>query len=380
MDSSKRQVLPECHMPEIVNCNNENSKDDLEHNREDLEGVSKTTPKEVESSPYNNEDVEDGNEEESQDETDNEDDVEQGNNKSDQVPSEAKRKASITSGALTEPCSSPSCDKDDDGSLSDEGQPCPIGEEGSSPSEVAGSDRDESVEEDTQPSVLDDVTAYEQDILLVDMIQDDFELFENVPQESVLKLGPTRVTEAPKQRPVGVVKTLTPRIYGASLEFKEESSSVDTYDGSPDVTEQESRTWKPQCSRNPSPTQSSTWPSTENTSLPDANNNLVNRVLERSQPIQTVKSLQNNFPPPMTARIGSLIKNPPNMKEVRRHKSKSYCRQYFSDSLFCRYKICHFQHLPKAGDEKLCIETVMRFAKKPMCLQKAGEFSNYLVT
>lgn len=221
MDSSKRQVLPECHMPEIVNCNNENSKDDLEHNRKDLEGVSKATPKEVESSPYNNEDVEDANEEESQDETDNEDDVEQGNNKSDQVPSEAKRKASITSGALTEPCSSPSCDEDDDGSLSD-GQPSPIGEEGSSPSEVAGSDRDKSVDEDTQPSVLDDITAYEQDILLVDMIQDDFELFEKLPQERVLKLGPTRVTEAPKHRPVGVVKTLTPRIGGASLEFKEE--------------------------------------------------------------------------------------------------------------------------------------------------------------
>ena len=221
MDSSKRQVLPECHMPEIVNCNNKNSKNDIEHNREDFLGVSKTTPKEVESSPYNNEDVEDGNEEESQDETDNEDDVEQGNNKSDKVPSEAKRKTSITSGALTEPSSSPSCDEDDDGSLSDEGQPSPIGEEGSSPSEVAGSDRDESVEEDTQPSVLDDVTAYEQDILLVDMIQDDFELFENLPRESVLKLGPTRVTEAPKHRPVGVVKTLTPRIHGASLEFKE---------------------------------------------------------------------------------------------------------------------------------------------------------------
>ncbi|KAI4818328.1 hypothetical protein KUCAC02_011672, partial [Chaenocephalus aceratus] len=372
MDSSKRQVLPECHMPEIVNCNNENSKDDLEHNRKDLEGVSKATPKEVESSPYNNEDVEDANEEESQDETDNEDHVEQGNNKSDQVPSEAKRKASITSGALTEPCSSPSCDEDDDGSLSDEGQPSPIGEEGSSPSEVAGSDRDKSVEEDTQPSVLDDITAYEQDILLVDMIQDDFELFEKLPQERVLKLGPTWVTEAPKHRPVGVVKTLTPRIGGASLEFKEESSSVDTYDGSIDVTEQESRTWRPQCSRNPAPTQSSTWPSTEYTSLPDANNNLVNRVLERSQPIQTVKSLQNNFPPLMTARIGPLIKNPPNMTEVRCHKSKSYCRQYFSDSLFCRFKICHFQHVPKAGDEKLCIETVTRFAKKPMCLQKAG--------
>ncbi|KAF3833673.1 hypothetical protein F7725_024877 [Dissostichus mawsoni] len=120
----------------------------------------------------------------------------------------------------------------------------------------------------------------------------------------------------------------------------------------------------------------------------------------RSQPIQTVKSLQNNFPPPMTARIGeermttcillalitphfviglqsrSLIKNPPNMKEVKRHKSKSYCRQYFSDSLFCRYKICHFQHVPKEGDEKLCIETVMRFAKIPMCLQKAGYYQN----
>lgn len=52
-------------------------------------------------------------------------------------------------------------------------------------------------------SALDEVTAYERDILLVDVTQDDAELFENVPQKSVLKLGPVRFSEDLKCRPLG---------------------------------------------------------------------------------------------------------------------------------------------------------------------------------
>lgn len=213
----KRKSSPGSLMPQIVNDNNENSKDDLEHGIEESDGVSTnfkplTTPREPQSSPSNDKDLDDSNEEESQDETDCEDDVERGNKKSEQVPSDPKIKATLTTGVLTEPHSSPSSDEDDGGT------------EGWSPSEMARGERDHTKAEaagDTEQGILDEFTAFEQDILLVDVIQGDPELFENLPQKSLLKLGPIRVTEAPKTRPIGVVKKLLQRSHGASLDFEQ---------------------------------------------------------------------------------------------------------------------------------------------------------------
>lgn len=221
----KHKMLPGRHRSQIVEGNNENSKDYLEHGTEESEGVSTNSKPlatlwDPQSSASNDEDAVDGNEEESQDETDCDDDVEQGNKKSEQVPSDYKIKATLTSGVLTEPCSSPSSDEDDIGAFSDEGQPRSARDEGSSPSEITSSERDQTEGEavgDTQQSILDEFTAYEQDILLVDVIQDDPELFENLTQESLLKLGPSRITEPPKNRPIGVL----PRIDGASPELKQ---------------------------------------------------------------------------------------------------------------------------------------------------------------
>lgn len=230
INTRKHKILPGCHMLHIVNSNNENSDNtnNLEHGSDEMEGVSancNTILRDPQSSPSNVEDVDDGNDEkESQDGTGCEYDVEQGNKKSEQVPSDPKIKGTLTSGALTKPSSSPSSDDDDGGAFSDERQACSTREEGSSPSEIAGSESDETDAEaagDTQCSILDEFTAYKQDILLVDVIQDDPELFENVPQERLLKLGPTRVTESPKTRPIGVVKTLLPKIGEAFLELKQ---------------------------------------------------------------------------------------------------------------------------------------------------------------
>ncbi|XP_031143062.2 uncharacterized protein topaz1 isoform X2 [Sander lucioperca] len=375
INTRKHKILPGCHMLHIVNSNNENSDNtnNLEHGSDEMEGVSANC------------NVDDGNDEkESQDGTGCEYDVEQGNKKSEQVPSDPKIKGTLTSGALTKPSSSPSSDDDDGGAFSDERQACSTREEGSSPSEIAGSESDETDAEaagDTQCSILDEFTAYKQDILLVDVIQDDPELFENVPQERLLKLGPTRVTESPKTRPIGVVKTLLPKIGEAFLELKQSLTPV--HCDSPDITdESDSRPWRPQCSSIASETQSNTWPATEkqtkNLGQPDANNNHVNGVLERSWPIQTVNSLRNHIPPLVTARDAPWIPNPANMTAFKRQKSNVYCRQYFSESLSCGFKMCRFQHVPVDGDEKLCIETVIRFTKNPTCLQKAGAvFTGY---
>ncbi|TKS88907.1 Testis- and ovary-specific PAZ domain-containing protein 1 [Collichthys lucidus] len=310
INTCKHKTLLGSHLPPIANRNSKNSKDYLEHGVKQLEGVwtnlkPQSPPREPQCSANSdedvndsNEDVNDGDEEESQDETDSNDYVEQ-----EQVPLDPKMEASVSSDALTDPCSSPSRDEVDGG------WPCWTKEEGSNLPETAGSGRDETKAEaagDTKRSILDEFTAYEQDILLVDVIQDDPELFENLPQESLLKLGPTRATEAPK------TKTLIPRIDAPSEELKPRLTrvNIDFHCDSPDIK-------------------------------------------------------------------GPWIPNPANMAEFRRQKS-NYCRQYFSESLSCGFKMCRFQHVPMEGDEKFCIETVTRLTKYPMSLQKAGTvFTSY---
>ena len=152
-DTSKHLKLPGHHMPQIGEGDHQNGRDQHEgHVNEEMEGVS------------------------CQDNTDSEDDMEQGDR------------------SLSEPCSSPS--SDDESLLSER-------EERLSPSEMVGSER-------TDDNLLDEFTAYEQDILLINVIHDP-ELFENLPEESPQKLGPPRVSDAPKTRPTGAVNTLSQR-------------------------------------------------------------------------------------------------------------------------------------------------------------------------
>ncbi|XP_023116713.2 uncharacterized protein topaz1 [Amphiprion ocellaris] len=398
-------------MPQIVNGNIESSKDYLEHSTEGLEGVTASfktltdsTPRESQSSPCSNdsvddssengvdgnEDVFDNKEEESQDETDYEDNEELGNRSSEQVAIDPQEKAALRLGFLPDPCSSPSSEEVNSAGFSNEGRQHPGSENGSSSSEIAASEREKTKAEaagDCQPSILDEFTAYEQDILLVDVIQDDPALFDNLPKQSLLKLGPSRVTEAPKRTPPAVVKILSSRMGGASPELKQRLAPVigDFHCNSPDIKEEHvSRPWRPQCSTNPTETQNNTCPATykqtKNVGQSDANSNYVNGGLERSQPIQTVSSSHTLqlIPPLMSIGTGSWMTPSTNITDFIRKKSNSYCRHYFSESLSCGFKLCRFQHLPVEGDEKFCVDTVARFVKNPVCLHKAGAvFTGY---
>ncbi|XP_026202763.1 uncharacterized protein topaz1 isoform X1 [Anabas testudineus] len=370
-DLTKHDMLPEHNMTQISS-ESFQSCEEYGYCNEELDGMS--SEYKTLSTLSSVGDMSESNEEESQEETYYEDDVEHGNCSSDQVPINSKVKTTPTSGGLTEPCSPPSSDKDDGGVFSDEGQTCFAKEEGLNQSETTYHEKDTAeTASDTRPSVLDEFTAYEHDILLVDVIQDDPELFENLPEQGLLRLGPTRVSEIPK--PSGVLKTLSSKVDGASKESERRLTpvNVDFHWSSRDVTEErDSRPWRPQCSKTPN-TRLATDKQTRNLSQLDANNNYVSSGMERSQPIPTVNSSHNIPPPPFTTvKNGPRITSLANVTEFRRQKSNSYCRQYFSESLSCGFKMCRFQHVPADGDEKFCVETVMRFAKNPMCLQKAG--------
>ncbi|XP_074543778.1 uncharacterized protein topaz1 isoform X2 [Halichoeres trimaculatus] len=269
--------------------------------------------------------------------------------------------------------SSSSCSGDDDvGSFGDEDQLSSPREELMGPCEASDQSKVKAAG-DPRRGVLDELTAFEQDILLVDVIQDDKELFENLPQKSLLKLGPNRITETLKTRKDKASVDLLQRLNPVKIVFK-----CDSPDGK---DESNSRSWRPQSSSNSATRQSCTWTAREKLSKtsaqPDANNNHINGGLERSQPIQTVIS-QHNRVPALTLKKNGPWNNLTNMAELRHKQPNSYCRQYFSESLSCGFKTCWSLHVPMDGDEKFCIETVVRFTKNPMCLQKAvAVFTGY---
>lgn len=113
---------------------------------------------------------------------------------------------------VVEPHSSSSSDEDDGGAV-----------ESSLSVSARGEMQQPSAEAACNPrlDILDEFSAFEQDILLVDVIQDDPELFENLPQESLLKLGPTRVNESSQKNRLTGVNTLLQRSHGVSLDLEQ---------------------------------------------------------------------------------------------------------------------------------------------------------------
>ncbi|XP_061616951.1 uncharacterized protein topaz1 isoform X2 [Phyllopteryx taeniolatus] len=278
------------------------------------------------------------------------------------------------SAVLAKATSSPSTLDDDGEACNCEGPPSSASEPGSSSSELADDDDDN--DDDGCPSksgaggdahlcILDEFTAYQRDILLVNVNQDDSDLFGNLPQESLLKLGPNRVHEDPKTLVTyGVSQTLKPSLTPVNINLQCTS---------PDDEENSGRPWRPKKGSSSPKSQSNIFMGKSN-----ASSNTSRGFLERHVHIQAVNELHNSVPSPWTVRNGPSMPNPANNTEPRCQKFNSYCRLFFSESQSCGYKKCRFLHVPMEGDEKFCVNTVACFTKNPMCLQKAGAlFTSY---
>lgn len=202
-DIRKRTSISGHHDPEIVNGHSEsyrNNSEQLEKVSSDCKFLTHNSKRALQSSPNSDGDVVDGYEDKNQKETDEAHGVQE-------------------SEQQNEPCSSPSSADDDNDDEecesgvfhSEEDSPA-AREEGSSLPEISNEDETKAdADGDSQSCTLDEFTAYEQDILLVDVIKEDPELFGNVPQESLLKLGPTRVSEVPITTRTGGVSSLGQR-------------------------------------------------------------------------------------------------------------------------------------------------------------------------
>ncbi|XP_077363908.1 uncharacterized protein topaz1 isoform X2 [Festucalex cinctus] len=257
-------------------------------------------------------------------------------------------------------------DDDDDGeTVNGEGQPSSVSQPGSSsPERADGEGRPAESEAglDTRLRVLDEFTAYQHDILLVDVNLDDSDLFGNLPQESLLKLGPNRLHQDPKTLPT----------YGASQTLKQSWTpvNINLRCGSPDNEESSSRPWRP---KNASPKAKRVVFNQETHTQPMASfasrNHVIRGLQQRDEHIEVVNESHNPDP-----RLGSVRKAPllPTTTKKTGPKLESYCWKFFSESQSCNYKMCRFLHAPMEGDEKFCVNTVASFTKNPMSLQKAG--------
>ncbi|CAB1320703.1 unnamed protein product [Coregonus sp. 'balchen'] len=262
---------------------------------------------------------------------------------------------------------------------------------------------------DPKADLLDEFTAYEQDILVVDVLLDDPELFGSVPQDSDPRPGSTRGGRGPRTRTtIGAGRALPLR--GAGPSWATEKGSTTGTDGPPGsktdqriiihIKDEESagRSWRPVASPNPKPAlvHSNSWPPTLHALHPDQGGTdcdynyspMKEEISERAQAIQTLNSFKSTLPYLMTGdswcnavekaeRTDSCVVPQPHVK-TQRHQTPAlkdtltYCKYYFSMS-DCFHKTCWFLHVPKKGDEKFCVETVLRFVRSsnPVCLQRA---------
>lgn len=197
-DANRAAPSPEPHSAQIVN-RNENTKyysEKMEVISSSFRALTDGTKGRPQSSSNDDKDASEQNEEDVLEYSDHEDTIKESSKSSEQGSPEPKMKTNHGPGVQTEPCSSLSCDEEDQESFRDE------------------------ADGDCQLNVLDEFTAYERDVLLVEVTQDDPELFQNLPKQSLVNLGPVRRAVEPiKHTPKKV--TFSPRIDGSSSELEQ---------------------------------------------------------------------------------------------------------------------------------------------------------------
>uniref|UniRef100_A0A8C6SIZ2 Protein TOPAZ1 n=1 Tax=Neogobius melanostomus TaxID=47308 RepID=A0A8C6SIZ2_9GOBI len=219
------------------------------------------------------------------------------------------------------------------------------------------------------PEALDEVEAYEQDILLVDVFQDDSDLFEKLPLKGLLKLGPVRTSDNPEPGCKKMVKIMPPTSESSKIAQRSSITPVnlDFLRDSPEDSPR--RSWRPQYNSTSSALQCGSIK--QHKLMGSSEGNCINTEQERTVHFPTEN--MSHISPSLASRLGFITRNTstPNEADIRWQKP-AYCRNYFSESLNCGFKACRFHHVPMDGDEKFCTETLARFVKNPACLHKAG--------
>ncbi|MEQ2171260.1 hypothetical protein GOODEAATRI_008882, partial [Goodea atripinnis] len=241
---NKDETPPEFYLAQVVKGNIETSRNFPEHPSKEVESVTSnlSTPTDITafksmSSPSNAPVEADGDIKQTLDDSDSEENSEHGKRSSDQVPLDPKIKTTVGSNVLTEGHSSPSSHDEEHASFSEEEEQRSVTDEGSSDYNTEGNEGEAGTAEEQQSAILDELTAYEQDILLLDVMQEDPELFENLPEKSLLNLGPVRDTAPPKKNLTSTIK-ISAKTDRSPLVFEQRLTpvTVDLHDDAIDLT------------------------------------------------------------------------------------------------------------------------------------------------
>ncbi|KAL0962095.1 hypothetical protein UPYG_G00335590 [Umbra pygmaea] len=255
---------------------------------------------------------------------------------------------------------------------------------------------------DPKADRLDEFTAYEQDILVVEAM-DDPELFGSMPQEIDLRGVSTRRLRALKARSSVRAGTALRSARPALATEKSPTTCTDGLAGSTTdprrivpvkVENNVAASVRPVLRPIPALFHSHSLPLVDHVVLvnkggTDCNNNYDSNVKQdnsesyRGLGLQSMSSMpslpsgdswsQGRKAPPAAEIV------PQQLQKLQKRYNDTYCKFYFNIS-GCFHKMCWFLHVPKKGDEKFCVDVVMRFIKscRPACLQRAASvFTSY---
>ncbi|KAK7124598.1 hypothetical protein R3I94_018843 [Phoxinus phoxinus] len=208
-------------------------------------------------------------------------------------------------------------------------------------------------------SFLDVSRAYEEDVLILDVIQDDPELFGAVVTETVSKEdASTEEDEETQQKTESKLQTGNPCkiVWDVNTDRISESHSTAVDAKTEDLKDGGTVIVKETQSYIAQPAQCMNTLKSEHAT--DCNNNQEMRETNNLCAI-TVKNTRATSLVMNTC--GNGVEVTAKETSALRNVNSSYCWYYFSEYSTCLRSVCWFLHTPRDGDEKYCMDTVKKF-------------------
>ncbi|XP_026145638.1 uncharacterized protein topaz1 isoform X2 [Carassius auratus] len=202
-------------------------------------------------------------------------------------------------------------------------------------------------------SFLDVSRAYEEDILVLDVIQDDPELFGAVVTETLTEQDTS--TEDNGETPPKIEKLQTGNhckiVWDQNADGESCPTAADVKTDS--LTDGGSLTVKETENYRAQPVQEKSISNSENAT--DCNNN---QEMSQTNGITVINTRASRLAmDPCSNGYEVTPKETPTLRTF----NSNYCWFYFSEYNSCMRSVCWFLHVPRDGDEKFCMDTVKKF-------------------
>uniref|UniRef100_A0A8C1YN15 Protein TOPAZ1 n=1 Tax=Cyprinus carpio TaxID=7962 RepID=A0A8C1YN15_CYPCA len=221
---------------------------------------------------------------------------------------------------------------------------------------------------------LDVSRAYEEDILVLDVIQDDPELFGAVVSETVSEQDTS--AEENGKTPPKIEKLLAGNHCKIVWDLNADGSSescptaadikIDGMKDGGSLTVKETDNYRAQ------PVQGLSISNSENAT--DCNNN---QEMSQTNGITVINTRASRL---VMDTCSNGYEVTPKETSTLRTSNSNYCWFYFSEYNSCMRSVCWFLHVPRDGDEKFCMDTVKKFChtgKHALILRAVEVFMGY---